>query len=194
MNKVSRKQIYLGMIIIFLSLFLLLLSFKTTILFTNFSPQQQNVVNYLNDKTELDGNYTEAERSHMEDVQKLFKKGNAFFLLLSGSFIFILSLFHERRKEITQVLRKTGITTTTIILLLLIITFISFTSSFTFFHTLFFPQGNWQFPADSLLIQTFPLELFTKMSSLILLQTLGWGILFILVSLYLTHADQKRQL
>ena len=171
----------------------LLLSIKTTILFSNFTPEQQNAVNYLQGRDELLGDYTEAERAHMHDVQQLFKKGNALFLMLSGAFILLFSLFHEKRAEIKKIIFFSGILITSIVILILILLLLSFNTSFIFFHTIFFPQGNWQFPVDSLLIQIFPLEFFTKMSFLIFSQALGWGILFILISLYFKYADQKRQ-
>jgi integral membrane protein (TIGR01906 family) len=37
-----------------------------------------------------------------------------------------------------------------------VIGLIAFGPFFTLFHEIMFPQGNWEFPADSLLIQTFP--------------------------------------
>ncbi len=268
-------------IIILLPLFILLLSFKTTIFFTEYTPQQQNALDYLHKKTNLQGNYTTAERSHMEDVQKVFNKGNAIFWILGiilTTFLFYCrkdkeefekrnfwrkkygqqpyfcaemeSQFHFLRNksqnisnraknsatrnvnenhisvqksdsfhfscissplensthwklnytkfskpEIRKIFLNSGIIITTIILLILLTVILNFESIFTLFHTIFFPQGNWQFPQDSFLIQTFPLQFFTKMSLYIFSQALTWGILFILLSLYskwyeITHKQQ----
>src|SRR3989338_5239926 len=51
----------------------------------------------------------------------------------------------------------------------------AFDLAFTLFHNLFFPQGNWTFPSDSLLIRTFPLGFFMGMSYKIFLLSLGLG-------------------
>jgi len=56
-----------------------------------------------------------------------------------------------------------------------ILTTLFFDQAFILFHLLLFPQGNWTFAADSLLIETFPLEFFMRMSLLIFLQTLVLG-------------------
>ena len=180
-------------IIILLPLFILFLSFKTTIFFTDYSTHQQNAVDYLQDKTELEGNYTAAERFHMEDVQKVFNKGNTIFWLLGLSVIVTLYFIKKEKGLIKELLLKSGLLTISIIILILLAIFLNFNTIFTLFHTIFFPQGNWQFPFDSFLIQTFPLEFFTKMSILIFSQALSWGILFILLSLLLKHEMVHQQ-
>ncbi len=180
-------------IIILLPIFILLLSFKTTIFLTEYTPQQQNAVDYLQGKTELEGNYTAAERSHMEDVQKVFSKGNSLFWIFGGIIISFFYFSKKSQTEIRKIFLKSGITITSIIILLLLTIIFNFESLFTLFHTIFFPQGNWQFPMDSLLIQTFPLQFFTKMSIYIFSQALAWGILFILLSLYLKYEIASKQ-
>ncbi len=174
-------------IIILLPLFILLLSFKTTIFFTNYTLQQQNAVDYLNGKTELQGNYTAAERSHMEDVQKVFNKGNILFWILCLIIVGAFFSIKNNKPEIIKILTKSGIITISTVIIILIAVIFNFEITFILFHNIFFPQGNWQFPMDSLLIQTFPIQFFTKMSIFVFSQALGWGILFILLSLCLKH-------
>lgn len=180
-------------IIILIPLFILLLSFKTTIFFTKYSPQQQNAVEYLQGKTELQGNYTQAERFHMQDVQKVFNKGNAIFWILGLPIVLTLHYIKKEKHCIKEILLNSGITLATIIILILLAVIFNFESIFTVFHTIFFPQGNWQFPMDSLLIQTFPLQFFSKLSIFIFSQALGWGILFILLSLYQKDEITRKQ-
>ncbi len=179
--------------IIILPLFILLLSFKTTIFFTEYTPQQQNAIDYLHKKTDLQGDYTIVERSHMQDVQKIFGKGNAIFWILG--IIVTTSLFYYRKDktEIRKIFLNSGIIITTFIILILLAVILNFERIFTLFHSIFFPQGNWQFPMDSFLIQTFPLQFFTKMSLYIFSQAIAWGILFILVSLYLKYEIAHKQ-
>lgn len=180
-------------IIVFLfSLLIIFLSIQTTISFAQYSPQQQNAVEYLNGKTELVGNYTAGEHAHMADVQQLLSRGKTLFLLVCGVLLFLFSRDHPKRKEMSRIFLWSGITIISSLTLLLISSLISFTTIFTLFHTLFFPQGNWQFPVDSALIQTFPLSFFTKMSFFIFLQAFSWGILFILLALYVSYADTKK--
>jgi uncharacterized membrane protein len=53
-------------------------------------------------------------------------------------------------------------------LLLAAITALAFGPLFTFFHHVFFPQGNWQFPWNAYLILIFP-EPFWIMAALLIL-------------------------
>ena len=49
---------------------------------------------------------------------------------------------------------------------------VSWSWLFEVFHLVLFPQGNWRFPADSLLIQTYPQEFFVSFA-------LWWGVLVV---------------
>ncbi|MBI4151712.1 DUF1461 domain-containing protein [Candidatus Woesearchaeota archaeon] len=178
-----------------LAFFLVLASVKATIFFSSYLPEQQEVVDYLLQKGELSGAYTDAERAHLDDVQKLFQKGNALFLMILGIGLIFISLNHARFRESTlfwTVVLSNGIAIVLLSLFALGAVRFFFTEAFTQFHEFFFPQGNWQFPADSLLIQTFPLEFFLRMSIKIGLGILAGGILFILIPLYLRHGHQSR--
>ena len=63
------------------------------------------------------------------------------------------------------------------------IVLVAFGPLFHLFHEILFPQGNWQFPSDSLLIQVFP-QLFWVVSALFLLAfILIVGVLFRLLTL-----------
>ncbi len=191
--KKTVKQSIKYTILIFLPIFILLLSFKTTIFFTEYTPQQQNAVDYLHKKTDLQGNYTTAERSHMQDVQKVFRKGNILFWIIGLTIILTLYYLKKDKHLIREILSKSGIITISTITLILLAVILNFESIFTLFHNIFFPQGNWQFPLDSFLIQTFPLQFFTKMSLYIFSQAFAWGILFILLSLYLKYEIAHKQ-
>ena len=64
-------------------------------------------------------------------------------------------------------LKYGGIITVLLTGIIFILTLFFFNTIFTLFHLLFFPQGNWVFSADSLLIQTFPEAFFVRISFLI---------------------------
>jgi len=73
-----------------------------------------------------------------------------------------------------------GKVTVAVMLFLGVLSLLFFDFIFAIFHKIFFPQGNWLFAADSLIIQTFPLEFLVSISRNIFILTLFLGILFIL--------------
>ena len=227
----NKMVVYLVSIFcIALPFFLLLLSFKTTLHFTELIPSQQEWMDYFDDKSEMPENYTEAEISHMQDVKKVLRSVEYLFYFLLLLISLIITYFYNGNKnrvsnigqnhiisssdssnkcsnisrinnkdsssknmnDFKQLFKYGGITTVSFISLMLVIGIIAFNSLFTILHKVFFPQGNWQFPADSLLIQTFPYSFFFKMSIIIFLQTVFYGIFFIVLSYYLKNDNQSK--
>ncbi len=176
-----------------LLIFFLLISFKITLFLGHFTPQQQNAIDYLHEETELIGNYTITEQQHMQDVQALFRWIDVVFFILFSVLATFVYQQQKQPREIVSLLFQGGIGITISLFLILLLVFFAFNPMFTIFHQVFFPQGNWQFPADSLLIQTFPLDFFFKISLGIFAQTAGWGILFILISLYYKYASARQR-
>lgn len=173
-----------------LSIFTLLFSYHTTLFFFPQTINQENTIDYLTNNHPLLQNYTAAELSHLQDVQKVMSMAdNLFYVSLVLILLLIISGF--KRKLLPQMLLYGGISIVAVIGLILILTLISFNSSFTVFHEIFFPQGNWQFPSDSLLIQTFPLDFFIKIAFTIFIQTFCWGSLFIVVGYHLRKRDRS---
>lgn len=173
---------------IVLPIFLLLLSYKLSLIFIPMTSEQQNTLHFLEGSEELLVNYTSTELSHLQDVQRVMNLADLFFY---GSGVIVLGfiLYFRRRFEQLQTLLKCGgITTVSFLLLFLFFLWFKFDFLFTQFHQLFFPQGNWTFPLESLLIQIFPLSFFTKVSMVIGILTLLFGSLFIVLSFYLQHA------
>ncbi len=147
---------------IFLPLFLLLFSYKIALIFFPLAPGQANAIQSLQGREGLALNYTAAERSHLQDVQKVMLGVEYVFygLLLM---VTVMLMYHRKdKKEIARLLKYGGLSTIIAVGLILLATLLSFNTSFTLFHQLFFPQGNWQFSAGSILIQTFPLEFFMR--------------------------------
>ena len=96
-------------------------------------------------------------------------------------------------KDRKRLLKYGGVSTVVFVGVVLMFSLVAFKYTFTFFHQIFFPQGNWQFAVDSLLIQTFPLEFFISISRNIFLLTLGLGILFIVISYLLKHDHKSKR-
>lgn len=167
-----------------LPIFLLLLSYQLTLQFYPQTENQQQTIQFVQGRTpevELKSalNYTSAELSHLQDVQKVMSTTEYLFLISFLTTLTILGLNFRNKTILKKLLRYGGIATLIATGIILLFLLVAFNSSFTIFHQLFFPQGNWQFPFDSLLIQTFPLEFFIGVSKTIFIQALTYGILFI---------------
>ncbi|PIN74373.1 hypothetical protein COV20_00420 [Candidatus Woesearchaeota archaeon CG10_big_fil_rev_8_21_14_0_10_45_16] len=169
---------------VFAVVFLLLFSYKTALFFTPLSPDQQNAVDFLHDKTELAEGYTGEEISHLEDVKNVMRWADIVFYLslLIGTTIF--TYYKKDKRQIKKLLRYSGISTVAFVSMILLLALTSFDFLFTNFHHLFFPQGNWLFPYDSFLIQTFPIGFFVSLSRNIFLLAFILGIIFIVLGYY----------
>ena len=114
----------------------------------------------------LDGtlNMSISEMEHMEDVNSVLF---GFDVLMYLSLLVVTGML-TFYKDISY-LRYGGITVMAVVVMLGVLSLFSFDTVFSWFHLVFFPQGNWQFAADSVLITTFPLEFFVEMSKRIFL-------------------------
>ncbi|MBI2665931.1 DUF1461 domain-containing protein [Candidatus Woesearchaeota archaeon] len=202
MGKLNFKKwgIILTSILIFL--FLLLLSYKLCLFFIEKSAEQKVVLDFLTDGngevsslhlTSLNslnstsfGNltslgFTYLEISHLQDVKKvmfLIDKLFLFFLVVSFGMIFYLGKDMDTLKKIFLC---SGISTIIGTIFLLLSAIFIFPSAFTIFHQVFFPQGNWIFPVDSLLIKIFPETFFKKISEYIFLVSLLFGMVLVAI-------------
>lgn len=162
-----------------LPLFSVLLSYKMALVLIDLTENQETTMNFLQGKGELTLNYNADEISHLNDVKKVMGCLDYlfYFLLL---FLTLILTYHKKNKEqLQKLLAFGGITTIIFSLMIIIFTLLSFNYSFTIFHSIFFPQGNWSFPADSLLLQTFPLDFFISLSRSIFLGALFLGLVLI---------------
>ncbi|MBT4651774.1 DUF1461 domain-containing protein [Candidatus Woesearchaeota archaeon] len=183
----NKNKLFLITFCIFLPLFLLLLSYQLVLGFVNLTENQQQTVDFLENKQELNLNYTVSETSHLEDVQEITTTANYFFYFTLFICTFIITYYKNNLKQIIKIFLYGGITSLSAIGIIFLFILFSFQSSFIIFHNLFFPQGNWTFPYNSLLIQTFPLDFFISISIKIFLLTIIFSILFILLSFLFKH-------
>jgi uncharacterized membrane protein len=142
----------------------------------------QRAIEYSTRGTSLrtDIYFSPDEISHLLDVALLYQKVR---LIFGGAAIFCLSvlIIERARKHIDRrafLYAARGLASVGIFVSLAVIFFTTF---FLRFHELFFPQGNWAFPEQSLLIASFP-ELFWRIcvaGVLVMLVTLSivyWAI------------------
>jgi len=179
----KKQTFFLIIFCIFLTIFLLLFSYKTVLSLSSLSTNQQTTINYLQKNQPLALNYTSQELSHLEDVKRVMNYSDYFFYLSLFVCTLILTYYKRNKTQLTKLFFSGGLTTIISTLTISIFSLLSFNFAFTLFHKLFFPQGNWQFSINSLLIQTFPLEFFVRMSFFIIGLTLILGI-FIVVVVY----------
>lgn len=93
------------------------------------------------------------ENSHIRDVKIVIN--DVFKLFYFVITIFALTLFFVKKKQ--KVFFYGGILG---IILPFILLIANFSFIFTIFHEIFFPQGNWIFPANSTLVATYTLDFF----------------------------------
>ncbi len=112
---------------------------------------KQNVLDALNIvifDSQQSTKFIQNEVQHLRDVHVLF----VYFYLFG--LIAIILLFKFFRFRVLS--RKFLITSTVSLFLACLVMGIFFSTFFELFHKLLFPQGNFAFPEDSVLIQTFP--------------------------------------
>lgn len=131
----------------------------------------QNVYMFIQWKSSLDKHFPMAEKSHMEDVKQIFAV--TYFVGIIASVIFLLVLlifvFQKKIYLITRWLFRGSSASLLLSFLLILALSIDFTATFTLFHSLLFPQGNWSFNPSSMLISLFPEDFFAAIATRIFL-------------------------
>lgn len=192
--------------IVFITLtttFLFLLAFNLVFNFSEKNLQQEEVFSLIKEGihkpvAEENNNFTEQELAHLEDVKSLIQKVNLFFYLLLPILTLLFIQLRKKKKEekegkeeVRGICHSIGKITIIFAAALRFFTLFFFEKTFVAFHLIFFPQGNWMFPAESKLIQTFPLEFFVSFTKNFLLITLLLGSLFILLPIFWRYARKK---
>ena len=177
--------------IILIPFLLILFSYKLILFSTDLNRTQQTTIDFLNGKTTAltKFNITQAEISHLKDVQIVMNGTNYFFYVLL--FICTLIFTYYNKPSKIKLLKYGGISTLATISLFLITILISFNFIFKIFHQIFFPQGNWMFSKTSFLITTFPITFFISLTWKITLLTLFFAIIFILLSYFITKRSES---
>lgn len=134
----------------------------------------EHVFDYLFKGNPLPEIFTLNEASHLADVKALLFAFFAFFLFLLILWIVLFVRFGSQK-----VIFKGSILT---IIFLLAAMFFPFDFLFTWFHKVFFFQGNWQFSNDSTLIQAYPLEFFQVFFSVTVITAIIISIFLVVMS------------
>lgn len=107
--------------------------------------------------------YTADEQGHMRDVQVVFY---GFLGLAVVSIVFVVASLVRAPRDAARwkAVSRGGIWLIGAMIVLGIFAAFAFEAAFTLFHEIFFPGGNWAFPANSNLIRLYP-ETFWELSS-----------------------------
>jgi integral membrane protein (TIGR01906 family) len=145
----------------------------------------ENVIKYFRNTEDLKY-FSGDERSHMLDVKKLIRTMQ--FIYYGAAAITILLFFYCYRKfkedkfDFIRILAKSllysSIAAIIFLLILFLLSVFSFDLTFTVFHMIFFPQGNWMFPSDSLLITLFPQQFFFDITLRIVIYAMFQALIF----------------
>lgn len=133
----------------------------------------KQLMQYFWHKADVPNIFSADEKAHLADVRQLISYAS--YLLEILVIIVSYCMINNWRK----VIRWGG---GLLAALLLLAAAIPFDALFTHFHKLFFPQGNWMFAADSMLIQLYPETFFANYGIAIGIHALLAAFVFIIVS------------
>jgi integral membrane protein (TIGR01906 family) len=130
--------------------------------------------------------YTSTEMDHMKDVRGLIHTMQFIYygaaLLAIALFLYCYQKFKDDRLEFIRILSRTLLYSSIAAITFLVITFLmcvfQFDFTFTLFHIIFFPQGNWMFDPTSMLITLFPEQFFFDISLRIFIYAMFQALIF----------------
>jgi len=180
-------------IILIISLVILIvsLSYHLTAFRSSLYPleQQQNIRDYLVGFDELTTEMSVAEANHLHDVKRVMQGTFIFSFFVLLVVISCTAYLRKNKELLLKNYKKAGIATIITIISLGIIGALSFNLLFTLFHKVFFPQGNWIFATDSVLITLFPQSFFIARFVEIVIVSVVLASIFIGVSVYLKRKN-----
>jgi integral membrane protein (TIGR01906 family) len=133
----------------------------------------------INQIPELNG-FSAEEKSHLSDVRKNINAVKwigviSLVLLIIG--IIRLYTLKDFKSNLKRIFVYGSISTFAVLVILFVIS-LNFPSFFESFHKLLFPQGNYTFPVDYLLIKLFPEGFFKDFAREIFFHTLIMSLIF----------------
>ncbi len=200
--------LYTGIIItIFTSENFYLSEFEKVGTYSNFEDRDipprlaKGLANYFRDSSIQSPNlpeFTTSELLHLQDVKLIVLCLKSMFYISLALILFclilLLSFFRGAfARNLQALMKRSGIVVIAIAVLLAILA-LSFSASFSMFHQIFFPQGNYEFSSDSTLIRLFPERFFLDAFLAILMRAGFFGILLLGIGIALTHARKQKGL
>ncbi len=147
------------------------------------------IILYLKGKTDSYNKelFNEEEITHLKDVKELIRKGNTiYYTYITILFLLILTLFQLNKKAFLKNLSITlflsGALTLLVTVALLLLIKLNFSSFFTFFHNILFPQGGWLFSSSDNIIKLYPSGFFYDIAKKLFTSIILYGNLLILAA------------
>lgn len=133
---------------------------------------------------------TEREIRHMKDVKiSLF---TTLIIYAGVSEILLKAFFMFKDKETwQQIIRRSSQLTLSIAGVITLGVVFFWNTFFTLFHQVFFPQGNWSFPPEALLIRLFPENLWITYAIVVILVWLGLHLMIYWASRVLAERTKR---
>lgn len=172
MNQIKQIKLAVFFFSILVAVSTLLFSYELVVAFTHYSESQQNVFNYLRGESELSDDFTLEERNHLNDVRLVMQNVRWIFVWLVVSSI-LLGAYLFKKSALGHGFFWGGVAGIAGIGIIFIVQLFSFNAVFDLFHRPLFASGSWVFGADSLLIQTFPLDFFVRIAKKIFVCAIG---------------------
>ncbi|MDP7140833.1 MAG: DUF1461 domain-containing protein [Candidatus Woesearchaeota archaeon] len=138
--------------------------------------------------------FEEKEILHMKDVKRLIERGSYLLYSLVGSFLILVVVLIKttNRNKVVKYLGFSLIAGGSIVIgVSLLLWLFDFSSLFTNFHLIFFPQGNWMFPSESMLIGLFPKAFFYDISFRIFRNSVITAVLLMIVGMFFVIPKRK---
>ena len=101
------------------------------------------------------GDFGADEAAHMRDVRVVFW-GFMVLAIASAGLILWRVARHGHEARTWRAISRGGLALVVALIVAGVFAALAFDVAFELFHRIFFPGGNWAFPADSLLIQLYP--------------------------------------
>jgi len=109
-------------------------------------------------------------------------------IIIGTVIVFFSQRLWQRFDELlARSLRAVGWVTIGVGVLLTLSALLDFTKFWVLFHVFFFPQGNWMFSADSILITLYPESFFSDLVLHWLVFVSAFGVVALIVSFFMLH-------
>ncbi len=186
------NKLFLFFITLLIIINSLLISYELTIYTTKLTQAQQQTFNYILKDNPLPQDYNKNEASHLEDVKKVMSKVSiALFFSLTSMVIILLHVKYKMKVNILELLSKATKIAIIFSIIFALLAITIFPTLFTYFHYLFFPQGNWIFPENSRIITTFPESFFQSIAIQIGITTILLQLIFPITNVLIKRYKKK---
>jgi len=151
-----------------------------------------NLINFMNNKEELNDFYNENEKLHLQDVKDLYKNLNlVFYITLILTILFLIYFIYARNYKILS----NSLLISSMILFIVVLTFFIFDFNYLFekFHIIIFNNDLWKLnPVKDNLINLFPEQIQYNIAKRILLIILILGIIQLILSLIVKLKNKQK--